>query len=163
MFCLEIFCNFVTLYSKFNYIQSLWNKIRHDGAFMKIAEYFLHIEIFFIILHLELKLKFMGKLAFILRFILSVYPADKYENRRHIHVVKRGKKKSHKGDTVAKIWIEENGEQIIEIAWSILSFDEERMIIEAISKNWEKLNNSIDDVFAGKKVKILNIRWYVQI
>lgn len=51
----------------------------------------------------------MGKLAFILRFILSVFPADAQENRRHIHVIKRGDKKSHRGDTVAKIWIEENG------------------------------------------------------
>jgi hypothetical protein len=34
----------------------------------------------------------MGKLAFILQFILSVFPADALENRRHIHVVRRGSK-----------------------------------------------------------------------
>jgi len=47
----------------------------------------------------------MGKLLLILRFILSVFPADKDENRRHVHVVRRGSKQSHRGDTVAKIWI----------------------------------------------------------
>lgn len=37
----------------------------------------------------------MGKLALILCFILSVFPADANENRKHIHVVKRGSKQSH--------------------------------------------------------------------
>ena len=58
----------------------------------------------------------MGKLAIILSFILSVFPADASENRRHIHVVRPGSKRSHRGQTVAKIWIEENGEKKIEIA-----------------------------------------------
>ena len=48
------------------------------------------------------------------------YPADVNENRRHIHVVRRGSKKSHRGNTVAKIWIEENGEKKIEVAWSVM-------------------------------------------
>lgn len=100
----------------------------------------------------------MGKLAFILRFILSVFPADAQENRRHIHVVKRGDKKTHRGDTVAKIWIEENGCKKIEIAWSELSKADETMIVEAIDKHWEELNQRIDDVFAGKKVRIKRIK-----
>ena len=53
----------------------------------------------------------MGKLMILLYFIFSVFPADSTENRRHIHVVRRGSKKSHRGDTVAKIWIEENGKR----------------------------------------------------
>ena len=100
----------------------------------------------------------MGKLAFILCFIRSVYPADKYENRRHIHVVRRGRKKSHKGDTVAKIWIEENGEKNIEIAWSLLSSEEEKMVVKAINDYWKELNERIDDVFKGKKVQIIKIK-----
>ena len=60
----------------------------------------------------------MGKLMLLLYFILSVFPADATENRRHIHIVRRGSKKSHRGNTVAKIWIEENGEKKIEVAWS---------------------------------------------
>jgi hypothetical protein len=31
----------------------------------------------------------------LLYFILSVFPADATENRRHIHVVRRGSKKLH--------------------------------------------------------------------
>ena len=100
----------------------------------------------------------MGKLAIILCYILSVFPADANENRRHIHVVRRGDKKSHRGHTVAKIWIEENGEKKIEIAYSELSSDDERMIIDAIDKNWEELNKKISDVFAGKKIQIKKIK-----
>ena len=104
------------------------------------------------------KISNMGKLAFLLCFILSVYPAGVNENRRHIHVVRRGSKKSHRGNTVAKIWIEENGEKKIEIAWSELSADEESVILGAIEKYWEMLNKQIDDVFAGKKIRILTLK-----
>ena len=100
----------------------------------------------------------MGKLAFILSFILSVFPADAFENRRHIHVVRRGSKNSHRGDTVAKIWIEENGVKKIEIAWSELSKTEETEILKAIDEHWKELNKSIDDVFAGKKIHIKRIK-----
>lgn len=96
----------------------------------------------------------MGKLAIILFFILSVFPADANENRRHIHVVRRGSKKSHRGDTVAKIWIEENGQKKIDVAWSELDADDLAKIIDVIDKNWELLNKMIDDVFAGKKITI---------
>ena len=75
----------------------------------------------------------MGKLMFLLYFILSVFPADAMENRRHIHVIRRGRKNSHRGDTVAKVWIEENGQKKIEIAWSELSATEET--------EWEKYQN----------------------
>jgi hypothetical protein len=100
----------------------------------------------------------MGKLMILLYFILSVFPADATENRRHIHVVRRGNKKSHRGDTVAKIWIEENGQKKIEVAWSELSSDEETLIIEAIDKHWDELNRLINDVFAGKKIQIKKIK-----
>ena len=100
----------------------------------------------------------MGKLALILSYILSVFPADATENRRHIHVIRRGNKQSHRGDTVAKIWIEENGVKKIEVAWSELPNADEAMIIDAINKNWEMLNQSIDNVFAGKKISIKKIK-----
>ena len=100
----------------------------------------------------------MGKLMFLLYFILSVFPADATENRRHIHVVRRGSKKSHRGDTVAKIWIEENGLKKIEVAWSELTSSEEEEVIKAIDEHWDELNRLIDDVFAGKKIKIKRIK-----
>ena len=87
-----------------------------------------------------------------------MFPADATENRRHIHVVRRGSKRSHRGDTVAKIWIEENGEKKIEIAWSELSDDEEAEVLKAIDEHWDELNRLIDDVFAGKKIKIKRIK-----
>ena len=73
-------------------------------------------------------------------------------------MVRRGSKKSHRGDTVAKIWIEENGEKRIEVAWSELTADEEAQIIKAIDAHWDELNQMIDDVFAGKKVQIKRIK-----
>ena len=94
----------------------------------------------------------------LLCFILSVFPIDAMENRRHIHVVRRGFKKSHRGNTVAKIWIEKNGVKKIDIAWSELSSDEESLIIETIDKHWNELNRLIDDVFAGKKIQIKRIK-----
>ena len=119
-------------------------------------------EIFFVPLppefHLNTYFSIMGKLMLLLYFILSVFPADATENRRHIHVVRRGSKKSHRGDTVAKIWIEENGEKKIEVAWSELTADEETLIIETIDKHWDELNRMIDDVFAGKKITIKRIK-----
>ena len=119
-------------------------------------------EIFFVPLfpkfHINTYFSIMGKLMLLLYFILSVFPADATENRRHIHVVRRGSKKSHRGDTVAKIWIEENGEKKIEVAWSELTADEEDLIIEAIDKHWDELNRMIDDVFAGKKITIKRIK-----
>lgn len=67
-------------------------------------------------------------------------------------------KKSHRGDTVAKIWIEKNGEKNIEIAWSELTADEEAEILKAIDDNWEELNKLIDQVFDGKKIHIKRIK-----
>lgn len=73
-------------------------------------------------------------------------------------MVRRGSKKSHRGDTVAKIWIEENGQKMIEIAWSELTGDEEAEVLKAIDEHWEELNRLIDDVFAGKKIQIKRIK-----
>lgn len=62
------------------------------------------------------------------------------------------------GNTVAKIWIEENGIKKIEIAWSELSAAEETEILQAIDKHWDELNKSIDAVFAGKKIMIKKLK-----
>lgn len=52
----------------------------------------------------------MGKLAVILFFILSVFPPMPMRTEGISIVVRRGSKKSHRGETVAKIWIEESGQ-----------------------------------------------------
>lgn len=99
----------------------------------------------------------MGKLIYFLCFILSVFPTDANENRRHVHIIKRGNKKTHLGDTVAKIWIEENGLKKIEVAWSELSSSDEQAIIKLIDQRWDEINKQIDQVFAGEKVIIKKI------
>lgn len=99
----------------------------------------------------------MGKIIYFLCFILSVFPTDVNENRRHIHVTRRGSKKSHTGHTVAKIWIEENGAKKIEIDWSELSSDEEKDILKVVDENYEYINQCIDKIFNGKKIDILKI------
>ena len=99
----------------------------------------------------------MGKILYFLCFILSVYPTDINENRRHVHVIRRGSKKSHMGHTVAKIWIEENGQKKIEIEWSELTADENKDIIKVIEQNYKAINERIDRLFNGKKVDILKI------
>lgn len=100
----------------------------------------------------------MGKLFYFLCFILSVFPADANENRRHIHVARKGDKNAHRSNTVAKIWIEENGKKKIEVSWSELNAKDEAAIIDLIDKNWDTINQMIDKVFAGEPVEIIKIR-----
>ena len=100
----------------------------------------------------------MGKLMYFLCFILSVFPSDATESRRHVHVVRRGDKKSHRGETVAKIWIEENGQKKIEVDWSELSAKDEAAILEILDTKWDTINEMIDHIFAGDKVDILKIK-----
>ena len=59
---------------------------------------------------------------------------------------------------MAKIWIEKDGKKNIEVDWSKLSSADEAMIIDAIDKHWEELNQRIDEVFAGKKIQIKRIK-----
>ena len=113
---------------------------------------------FFLVIFAITIIRAMGKLMLLLYFILSVFPADATENRRHIHVVRRGSKNPHRGNTVAKIWIEENGIKKIDIAWSELSSDEEALILKTVDEHWEELNQLIDKVFAGEKIKIKRIK-----
>jgi hypothetical protein len=44
------------------------------------------------------------------------------------------------------------------VAWSELTADEEVLIIQTIDKHWDELNRMIEDVFAGKKIKIKRIK-----
>ena len=72
--------------------------------------------------------------------------------------VRKGNKRSNRGNTVAKIWIEKEGQKDIEIAWSELSSAEEEIINRSIDENWETLNRKMDDVFEGKKIRIKKIK-----
>ena len=96
----------------------------------------------------------MGQLAFIKTFILVAIPLDANDNRRHVHVFKKG---SRHRKSVAKIWIEANGVKCIEIAESELSARENKMIVDAIDRHWEFINNQISLTFKGEKTILKNI------
>ncbi len=96
----------------------------------------------------------MGQLAFLKMFLLVSIPTDINDNRRHVHVFRKGSRHMH---SVAKIWIEQNGEKSIEIAESQLSTKDNDTLIRAIDKHWEFINNQITKSFNGEKTKIKNI------
>ncbi len=96
----------------------------------------------------------MGQLAFIKMFLLVSIPTDVNDSRRHIHVFHKGGRHLH---SVAKIWIERNGAKDIEIAESLLSAKDNAMIVAAIDRHWEFLNEQITRTFNGEKTKVKNI------
>ena len=96
----------------------------------------------------------MRQLAFIKMFLLVSITMDVNDNRRHIHVFRKGGRHLH---SVAKIWIERNGFKDIEIAESLLSAKDNAMIVAAIDRHWEFLNEQITRTFNGEKTKVKNI------
>lgn len=96
----------------------------------------------------------MGQLAFIKLFMLVSIPTDVNDNRRHVHVFYKNGRHQR---SVAKIWIEKNGKQCVEIAESELSKKENKMLVDAISKNWDYLNDQITRCFNGEKTTVRNI------
>ena len=96
----------------------------------------------------------MGQLELIKTFILVAIPLDANDNRRHVHVFKKG---SRHRRSVAKIWIEANGTKCIEIAESELSAKENKMIVDAIDRHWEMINDQISLTFKGEKTVLRNI------
>ena len=59
--------------------------------------------------------------------------------------------------SVAKIWIESDGKKCIEIAESTLSAKDNMMIMDAIDRNWEYINEQISKTFRGEKTELKNI------
>ena len=96
----------------------------------------------------------MGQLAFLRAFILVAIPLDANDNRRHVHVFKKGKRHLR---SAAKIGIESNGEQCVEIAQSTLSASENKLIVDAFNKHWTFINEQISKTFRGEKTEPKNI------
>ena len=96
----------------------------------------------------------MGQLAFLRMFILVAISLDVNDNRRHVHVFRKGRRHQH---SLAKIWIEKNGEQCVEIAESELTVRENKMLVAAINRHWESINKQITKVFNGEKTISINI------
>lgn len=99
-------------------------------------------------------IKQMGQLAFIKMFLLVSIPTDVNDNRRHIHVFRKGGRHLH---SVAKIWIERNGIKDIEIAESELNAKDNALIVSAIGRHWDFINEQIIKTFRGEKTKVKNI------
>ena len=95
-----------------------------------------------------------GQLAFIKMFLLVSIPTDVNDNRRHIHVFRKGGRHLH---SVAKIWIERDGNKDIEIAESLLSAKDNAILVAAIDRHWEFLNEQITRAFNGEKTKVKNL------
>ena len=96
----------------------------------------------------------MGQLAFLKAFILVAMSIDANDNRRHVYVFQKGQRHLK---SVAKIWIESNGEKCIEIAESTLSAKENKMLVDAIDRHWEYINEQITITFRGEKTRPINI------
>lgn len=96
----------------------------------------------------------MGQLAFLKMFLIVSIPTDINDNRRHVHIFKKGGRHLH---SVAKIWIEREGLKDIEIAESELSSKDNDQIIKALDKHWEFINEQITKTFNGEKTVIKNI------
>lgn len=99
-------------------------------------------------------IKQMGQLAFIKMFLLVSIPTDVNDNRRHIHVFRKGGRHLH---SVAKIWIERNGIKDIEIAESELNAKDNALIVSAIGRHWDFINEQITKTFRSEKTKVKNI------
>lgn len=84
----------------------------------------------------------MGQLAFLKMFLLVSIPTDINDNRRHIHVFRKGTRHMH---SIAKIWIEQNGQKCVEIAESQLSAKDNEMIVNAIEKHWDFINTDFQN------------------
>ena len=96
----------------------------------------------------------MGQLAFLRVFILVAISIDANYNRRHVHVFYKGKRHQH---SLAKIWIESNGQQCVEIAESSLSAKDNEMLVAAINRHWEFINEQVTRAFNGEKTIAIDI------
>ena len=99
----------------------------------------------------------MRQLAFLRMFILVAMSIYANDNRRHIHVFYKGKRHQH---SLAKIWIESNGQQCVEIAESSLSAKDNEMLVAAINRHWEFINEQVTRAFNGEKTISIDIeKW----
>ncbi len=97
----------------------------------------------------------MGQIAWISVFMLVILPIDVNDNRRHVHVFYKGKRKQK---CIAKIWIESLGEKNIEVEYSSLSEKENNLLINAIDNNWDFINEQITKTFNGEKTIIKELK-----
>ena len=96
----------------------------------------------------------MGQLAFLKMFIIVAISLDVNDNRRHVHVFRKGTRHMR---SLAKIWIESNGEKCVEIAESELSTKENNMLTDEINRHWDYINEQITKTFNGEKTVAIDL------
>jgi hypothetical protein len=96
----------------------------------------------------------MGQLAFLKMFIIVAISLDVNDNRRHVHVFRKGTRHMR---SLAKIWVESNGEKCVEIAESELSTKENKMLTDAINRHWDYINEQITKTFNGEKTVAIDL------
>ena len=94
---------------------------------------------------------------FLKSYILVSIPVDKFENRRHVHVFPKlkGARAKH---SVAKVWMESNGEKQVEIYESTLSQKENELLIKIIDDNWDYIDKQLTKSFNGEKTQPKEIK-----
>lgn len=90
----------------------------------------------------------MPKILIYKAFIFIIFSVDIYENRRHIHIVKKSVKKFYP----AKFWLEPE----IEMENKGDFTDKEiNKIHDIIVLYFEDINNQLDVFFSGNKINII--------
>jgi len=98
----------------------------------------------------------MGRIAFWITYLFYTLPADSKDNRRHIHIFKG---KGRHIQSLAKIWIEQNGVKSISVAYNNgISAKDLKIILQLIDENWNELTKQIEDSFTGKNVSIIEFK-----
>ena len=98
----------------------------------------------------------MGRIAFWITYLFYTLPVDNKDNRRHVHIFK-GKGKHIQ--SLAKIWIEQNGIKNISVSYNKgIPEKDLKIILQLIDKNWNELNQQIEDSFTGKNISIIELK-----
>ena len=96
----------------------------------------------------------MGRIAFWISYLFYTLPADSKDNRRHIHIFKG---KGRHIQSLAKIWIEQNGVKSISVAYNNgVPEKDMKVILQLIDENWTDLTQQIEDDLTGKILVLLN-------
>jgi len=103
-----------------------------------------------------LKFFTVGRIAFWIAYLFYTLPSDCRDNRHHIHIFK-GKGKHIQ--SLAKIWIEQNGVKSVSVAYNNgIPAKDLKIILQLIDENWDTLLQQIDESFRGENINIIELK-----
>jgi hypothetical protein len=98
----------------------------------------------------------MGRIAFWISYLFYTLPADSKDNRRHIHIFKG---KGKRIQSLATIWIEQNGIKSISVAYNNgIPTKDLKTILQLIDENWNELKKQIEDSLLGENINIIELK-----